>query len=223
VKTWGLRMPNLNVLLAAPLAALAIAALATAAPIVVGISEYEPSGMGEVQRLAEARQVEALELQLELQEDPRPLGTVIVRGVAVGLIGGLLLGIILELPWRGLVFTELSGRRFVYAALVAAGLAGLWGLPLQLLVGVVGSYGTAAATVAVFSYAVLGVPLAWLRARTGSILPGAVLAVTLTALGDLTRLATAGGSHLQLELCSLAVIGLLAAGALIWPPKDMSG
>jgi hypothetical protein len=218
-RSWGLRMAPVTTLLAAPLVALGLAALATALPMVLGISEYEPSGMGEVQRLAEARSVEALELQLELADRPAPLRREILSGLVAGIVLGLLFAPILELPWRGLMLTELSRLGFARAALFPAIVAGLWWLPFQLLVGMVGYHSAGAAAVSVLSYALLGVPLAWLRVHTGSILPAGILAVGVSALSELPRLATAGGSHLQLELCSLAAVGLLAAGALIFPPK----
>ncbi|MFW5867268.1 MAG: type II CAAX prenyl endopeptidase Rce1 family protein [Armatimonadota bacterium] len=221
-RSWGLRMAPLSTLLTAPLVALAIALMATALPIALGISEFEPSGMGEVQRLAEARSVEALELQLKLADESRPLGREIVGGLVAGLLLGLLFAPVIELPWRGLVLTELARTGFARAALITAVLAGLWWLPFQLFVGMVGFHSPGAAAVSVMSYALLGVPLAWVRVRTGSILPASVLAVGVSALSELPRLATAGGTHLQLELCSLAAVGLLAAGALLWPPKDSS-
>ncbi len=223
VQSRGLRMAPATTLLTAPLVALALALLATGLPVILGISEFEPSGMGEVQRLAEERSVEALELKLDLDEQPRPLGSAVVRGLLVGVIAGLIFAPIVELPWRGLLFTELSGRGFAYAAVVSAALSALWWLPFQLLVGMAGFHGTAAAAVGVGSWALLGGPLAWARVRTGSILPGAILAVSDSAPSDIPRLATAGGSHLQLELCGLAAVGLLAAAALIWPPKTGRG
>lgn len=219
LRVWGMRIAPLSTLLTAPLVALALAVVATALPILTGISEFDPSGMGEVHRLIEARSVEALELQLELADNPRPLGTEVARGLITGLVLGLLFAPVIELPWRGLVLTELSHRGFARAATAAALLAGLWWLPFQLLVGMAGFHSAGAATVSVVSYALLGVPLAWARMRTGSILPAAILGVTLSSLSDLPRLATAGGSHLQLELCALAAVGLLAAGALLWPPR----
>lgn len=218
-KSWGLRMAPVSTLLTAPLVALALAVFATALPIVIGISEYEPSGMGEVQRLAEARSVEALELQLDLVDRPAPVRQEVLNGLVAGLVLGLLFAPILELPWRGLMLTELSRLGFARAALVPAVMAGLWWLPFQLLVGMVGYHTAGAAAVSVVSYALLGVPLAWIRVRTGSILPAGILAVGVSALSELPRLATAGGSHLQLELCSLAAVGLLAGAALFFPPK----
>ncbi|MGI5818300.1 MAG: CPBP family intramembrane glutamic endopeptidase [Armatimonadota bacterium] len=220
LRDWGLRMAPVSALLAAPLVGLALALVATALPILVGISEFEPSGMGEVQRLAEARSIQALELQIELADQPRPLGPKIAGGLLAGLLLGLLFAPVIELPWRGLMLTELSGRGFARAALIPAALAGLWWLPYQLLVGMVGYHGTGAAAVGIVSYALLGVPLAWVRVKTGSILPAGVLAVTVSALSELPRLATAGGTHLELELCALAVVGLLAGAALLWPPRS---
>ncbi len=220
MKSWGLQMAPLSTLLIAPLVGLALALLATALPIAIGISEFEPSGMGEVQRLAQAQNIEALELQLELADVERPLGREVVSGLVSGLLLGLLFAAIIELPWRGLALTELSGRGFAHAALVPAVLAGLWWLPYQLLVGMIGYHGGGAAVVGIASYALLGVPLAWARLKTGSILPAGILAVTVSALSELPRLATAGGTHLQLELCGLAAVGLLAAGALLRPPKE---
>ncbi|MFP4250508.1 MAG: CPBP family intramembrane glutamic endopeptidase [Armatimonadota bacterium] len=220
MKTWGLQMAPLSTLLVAPLVGLALAVLATALPIIIGIGEFEPSGMGEVQRLAEARSIEALELQLELADSQRPLGREVVSGLVSGLLLGLLFAAIIELPWRGLALTELSGRGFAYAALIPAVLAGLWWLPYQLLVGMVGYHGAGPAVVGIASYALLGVPLAWARLKTGSILPAGILAVTVSTLSELPRLATAGGTHLQLELCGLGAVALLAGAALLWPPKE---
>lgn len=132
---------------------------------------------------------------------------------------GVLLAPIIELPWRGLVFSELSGRGFAHAALVSAGLAALWWLPFWLIAGTGGFRSPGAVVAFAGAYALLGMPMAWARARTGSIVPGSILAVAVSALSALPRLATAGGTHLQLELCALAAIGLLAAGALLWPPN----
>lgn len=219
LRSWGLQLGSVSALLAAPLVGLAVALIATALPIAVGISEFEPSGMGEVERLVQARSIEALELQLQLADDPRPLGNRIMSGLIAGLLLGVIFAPILELPWRGLVVTELSGRGFARSALTAGVLAGLWWLPYQLLVGMVGYHGVGAAVVGIASYALLGIPLAWARVKTGSILPAGVLAVTVSSLNQLPGLATAGGTHLQLELCALAAVGLLAGAALLWPPR----
>jgi len=222
-RLWGLRMAPLSAILTAPLVGLALALVATALPIAAGISEFEPSGMGEVQRLAEEHSVEALELQLKLADEQRPLGREVVSGLIAGLLLGIVFAPIIELPWRGLVLSELSGLGFARAAVFPAVLAGLWWLPFQLLVGMVGFHSPGAAAVSVVSYALLGVPLAWVRVKTGSILPAGVLAVSVSAFSELPRMATAGGSHLALELCSLAAVALLAGAALLWPPKPTDG
>ncbi len=218
VRSWGLRMPSINALLIAPLVALVVAIVATALPIAFGISDFDPTGAGEVQRLAEAHSIDALTLQLELADDPQPVRSALVRGLLAGVLFGVLLAPIIELPWRGLVFTELSARGFAHAALVSAGLAALWWLPFWLLAGTGGFRSPSAVLAFGGAYALLGLPMAWARARTGSIVPGSMLAVAVSALSALPRLATAGGTHLQLELCALVAVALLAAGALLWPP-----
>lgn len=219
LRSWGLRMPALTTVLIMPLVALTLAILATALPIALGISAFDPSGAGEVERLANARSIEALTLQLELAEDPQPLRAVVWRGLIAGLVLGVVLAPIIELPWRGLVLTELSPLGVARATLLAALLAALWWLPLWLLVGTGGFRSTGAVLAFAGTYALLGIPMAWVRLRSGSIIPASVLALSLSALSSLPRLATAGGTHLQLELCSLAAVGLLAAAALIWPPR----
>ncbi|HCA48516.1 MAG TPA: hypothetical protein DEP45_14530 [Armatimonadetes bacterium] len=219
LRLWGLRMPAVSTLLVMPLVALALAAVATALPILVGISDFDPSGAGEVERLANARSIEALTLQLELAEDPQPLKATVLRGLIVGTLFGVLLAPIIELPWRGLVLTELSPPGFARAALATSVLAALWWLPLWLLVGTGGFRSAGAVLAFAAAYALLGIPMAWVRLRSGSVIPGSVLAVSLSALSSLPRLATSGGTHLQLELCSLAAVGLLAAAALLWPPR----
>lgn len=221
VNSWGLRMAPVSTLLTMPLVGLALVILATALPIAVGISEFDPSGEGEVRRLAEARSVEALELQLDLADSPQPLRRTLMRGLIAGLVFGLLLGPVVELPWRGLVFSELSGRGFAHAALVSAGLTAVWWLPFWLLVGA-GFHSTGAALAFSAAYGLLGIAMAWVRARTGSILPAGILAVTVSALSEMPRLSTAGGTHLQLELCFLAAVGLLAGATLLWPPQELA-
>ena len=219
LRSWGLRMPALTTVLIMPLVALTLAILATALPIALGIRAFDPSGAGAVERLANARSIEALTLQLELAENPQPLRAVVWRGLIAGLVLGVVLAPVIELPWRGLVLTELSPAGFARAALLAAFLAALWWLPLWLLVGTGGFRSTGAVLAFAGTYALLGIPMAWVRLRSGSIIPASVLALSLSALSSLPRLATAGGTHLQLELCSLAAVGLLAAAALIWPPR----
>lgn len=219
LRRWGLRWPGLTPLLIAPLVALGLALLATALPVILGISEFEPSGMGEVQRLAEEQRIEALELKLQLEDE----GAVLSRKIGVRLLGGLILGLlfapIIELPWRGLLLTGLSGHRFAIASLTAGAVAAAWWLPHELLVGSAGVHGSGIWAVTLISYALLGIPLAWARIQTDSILPAGVLAVTVSAMSEIPALATAGGSHLQLELCGMAAVGLLAAAAIIWQPK----
>lgn len=216
---WALRLPNAASLLIAPLIALTLAAFATALPVLLGISEFDPSGMGEVQRLAEEHRIEALNLKLNIDEYGSPLRARIAVGLVAGMLLGLLLAPIIELPWRGLLLGELAHRGFAAAALLSAGLAALWWLPLQLWVDLAGRPTTALAAVTLLTYALLGVPLAWARLRTGSILPGSALLVTAAALSHVPALALSGGSRLQLDLCALAAVALLAGAALILSPR----
>ncbi|MGC9318647.1 MAG: CPBP family glutamic-type intramembrane protease [Armatimonadota bacterium] len=220
-RRWGLRVGHAGqAVLVAPLVALAMAALATALPIAAGVGRLDLSAMGQVQRLGEAgRFEEALEEKLDRDESPHPIGTRVVSGLLTGLIFGVLLAPIVELPWRGLLQTELRWLGFARSSLLVGVLAAAWWLPvlacgpgcrpeLPLL-------GTWLATLAL-----LGVPLSWLRLSAGSIIPASVLAASWASLSELPLMAVRGGTELQIEVAKLAAVALVAGAALVWSPRQ---
>ncbi len=217
-RDWGLRTPPVTTLLLAPLVSLALVVLATTVPVLIGISQFDPSGAGEVERLASERRTEALELKLDIDEYGSPLRGRIVVGLITGTVLGLILAPVVELPWRGLLLTELSARGYLKAVLASSALAALWWLPLQLQVDLVAG-GAPFGIVRLLSYALICVPLSWLRTQTDSILPGSMLLVTAVALSHIPALALRGGDRLQIQLCALAVVGVIAGLALIFPPR----
>lgn len=221
-RSWGLRIPSATALLFAPLIALALTAFATAMPVLSGVSRLDLTAAGEVQRLAEEHRTESLELLLEIEEHGAVLRGRIVTGLIAGVILGLLIAPIVELPWRGLLFSELEGRSFARPALLSAAMATLWWLPLQLWGDLAGPAGGSLSAIMLLSYALLCVPLAWARAQTGSIIPGGVLLATCAALSHVPALALSGGTRLQIDLFMLATVALLAGVALIWPPEAQS-
>ncbi len=218
-KRWGLRAGRAGqAVLFAPLVALAIALVATGLPIITGIAELDTSGMGQVQRLGEAgRFEEALETRLE-REEGLPLVNEVAQALVVGLIAGVLLAPIVELPWRGLLQTELLSLGFAGSSLLAGALAALFWLPM-LVSGPFVSGGVARLVVWLATLATMGPVLSWARLATGSIFPGSVVAATWASLADLPPLALSGGSELQIALAQFAAMALLAGAALIWPPK----
>ena len=216
---WGLCWPGITPILLAPLVALAIIAFATSLPVLFGISELELSGMGEVQRLAEEHRPEALELHLELQDSGSPVRAQIVVGLIGGMVLGLLVALLIELPWRGLLLTELSGHNYARSGLMSAAIAALWWFPLQLGTDVIERPGTSLAAVTLLTYAFTGVLLAWMRLHTGSIYPGGVLLAAGVALSPIPSHALIGGSRLQIQLFLLATVALVAAASFFLPPR----
>ncbi|MEA3401090.1 MAG: hypothetical protein U9R79_07595 [Armatimonadota bacterium] len=220
-RRWGLRVGRSGqAVLVTPLVALAVAMLATALPIAAGIGRLDLSGMGHVQRLGEAgRFEEALEEKLDREDSPYPVGARVVSGLVTGLILGVLLAPIVELPWRGLLQTELAWLGFARSSLLVGVLAAAWWLP-ALACGPDDQPGLPLLGVWLGTVALLGVPLSWLRLSTGSIIPASVLAASWASLGELPLMAVRGGTELQIEIAKLGAVALLAGAALVWPPRS---
>ncbi len=219
LRAHGLRWPGASTILVAPFVGLALMLMATALPLIVGIGRFDPAGMGEVQRLGDAKRfVEALEHKLRIEEGVQPLLREVAGGLAGGLLMGLLLAPFVEFPWRGVLQSQLIGLGFAVSSAAAALAAALWWSAPMLLTPLVAGEDRSALPVRVATYALLGLVLSWARVATGSVLPGGVIVATTSALHDLPLMAVRGGTHLQMELCMLVAVALLAIPAVLRPP-----
>jgi len=204
----------------APLMALGLTGIATLLPVAAGIGRLDPSGVGEVQRLAESgRFVEALELRLDLEERNAPLLHEVATGLLVGVTIGLLVALGTELGWRGLLDTELSHLGGAWSGLACGVIAAAWWAPILPMAVAAGDTDWPGAVLRLASYALLGIVLSWSRAATGSVLTPAALVATWAALGDVPLMALSGGTHLQIGACRLiaivlAVVLLLSSRAI---------
>jgi len=94
-----------------------------------------------------------------------------------GLIASIVLALGEEIGWRGLLVPELATRLgFMQTALLSGGIWSLWHLPLILFYG----YRSDAPLGYALLWGVVGMvavsfPLAWLRLRSGSLWPAAIL------------------------------------------------
>lgn len=200
----------------APLMALGLTVLATLLPVLAGVSSFDRTGMGQVQRLGDGgRFVEALELKLDLQAQQAPVLHATAKGLVLGVTLGLLLAMGTELAWRGLLHTELRPLGEASTALLGGVLAAAWWAPLLPLAVAAGDTGWPEAVLRLGAYAVLGVVLSWARASSGSVLVPAALVATWMALGEVPPMALRGGSLLQIETARLAAVVLVALGVLV--------
>ena len=200
----------------APLMALGLTALTTLLPLVARVAEYDPGGMGEVERLgAEGRFVEALELKLDLEGRPAALPRRVASGLLLGVTLGLLVALGTELGWRGLLLTELGHLGPARSGLGCGLIAAAWWAPMASVAVAAGETDWPGAVLRLTSYALLGIVLAWARRASGSVLTSAALVGTWATLGGAPALATAGGTRLQLEIARLAAVVIVAVALLI--------
>ncbi len=200
----------------APLVALVLTGLATLLPVIARVAEFDLRGTGEIERLgAEGRFVEALELKLDLEEDPTPMPRRVASGLLLGVTLGLLVALGTELGWRGLLLTELSHLGAAWTGLVCGAVAAVWCAPMVWVAVSAGETDWSGAVLRLTAYALLGVVLAWTRTVTGSVLPPAALVGTWATLGGVPALAISGGTHLQLEISRLAAVAIVAVALLI--------
>jgi len=200
----------------APMVALVLSGLATLLPVIAGVAEFDLRGTGEVERLgAEGRFVEALELKLDLEEDPAPVPRRIASGLLLGVTLGLLVALGTELGWRGLLLTELGQLGPAWTGLVCGAIAAVWCAPLVWVAVAAGETDWSGAVLRLTAYALLGIVLAWARTATASVLTPAALVGTWATLGGVPALAISGGTHLQLEVARLAAVAIVAVALLI--------
>jgi hypothetical protein len=220
VREWGYRVPSGGlIVLLAPLVALAVQLGAIALAVGAGQGEFDASGRAQVQRLTRDRDFrDAIETSYELSEKTNPALRRALLGMLAGLVVGAAAAPIVEIGWRGLLHTELRWTGFAACSLVVGLLAAAWWAPCVVTAPMAGAQ-TPAAAVRLGALALLGVPLAWLRETTGSIIPAAVFTASWVALLELPLMMVRGASDLQIALMTFAATGLLAGAALLRPPK----
>lgn len=200
----------------APLMALGLTVLTILLPIVAGVSSFDRTGMGQVQRLGAAgRFVEALELKLDLEAQHAPLLRAMAQGLVIGVTLGLLVALGTELAWRGLLHVELQPLGQAWAALIGGLVAAVWWAPVLPTAVATGDTTWPEAILRLGSYAILGIVLSWAREATGSVLVSAALAATWMALSGVVPMALSGGSLLHIEFARLVVVVAVAVGLLM--------
>ncbi|MFW6156002.1 MAG: type II CAAX prenyl endopeptidase Rce1 family protein, partial [Armatimonadota bacterium] len=160
---------------------------------------------------------DAWETEYELQSTINPALRRMMVGVIAGLVIGAVASPIIEIAWRGLLYTELRWMGFAPSSLLVGVLAAVWWVPC-LIMAPMGGAQTLTAGVRLAALALMGVPLAWLREATRSIIPGAVLVTSWVALLELPPMMLLDVSDLQTALITFTATGLLAGLALMWPP-----
>ncbi len=200
----------------APLMALGLTVLTILLPIAAGVSHFDRTGMGQVQRLGAAgRFVEALELKLDLEAQHAPLLRAVAKGLVIGVTLGLLVALGTELAWRGLLHVELQPLGRAWTALIGGLVAAVWWAPVLPTAVATGDATWPEAILRLGSYAVLGIVLSWAREATGSVLVPAALAATWMALSGVVPMALSGGSLLHIEFARLVVVVAVAVGLLM--------
>ncbi len=218
ITEWGLRTPRGLIVLLAPMVALAIQLTAIALTVGSGIGRFDATGTAQIERLTEQKEyTDAWETEYELQSTMNPALRRMVVGVIAGLVIGAAASPIIEIAWRGLLYTELRWIGFARCSLLVGVLAAAWWVPCLIMAPMAGAQ-TLTAGVRLAALALLGVPLAWLREATRSIIPGAVLVTSWVALLELPPMMVLDASDLQTALTTFTATGLLAGAALMRPP-----
>jgi membrane protease YdiL (CAAX protease family) len=145
---------------------------------------------------------EAVESFVASTPAARSLPSALALTLTVGIAGSALISVGEEVGWRGLLAPHVTAQLGFIAATVVTGLIwGVWHLPMILWGGYDGG-GAQASEIACFMVmtVTLSAPMAWLRMKSGSLFPCAVLhgSHNLVILGLMDRLTERGPSDITM-------------------------
>jgi len=221
---YGLRVPVRWELVLAPLAPMVITALTVLAATLLGFGELDLSGHALVERMQAQGQGQVAELAAS-QLDKLPINVILLAFLAAPVAGFTingLFGLGEELGWRGFLQRELAPLGFGRASALIGAIWGFWHAPLILLGHNFPEHPRLGVLVMTVACVPLGIVISWVTLRAQTVIGAAVAHGTLNALAGVPMMSLRGGTNLeilQLGYAGIAATVLLAAAALIWPPR----
>lgn len=224
LREYGVRFPRRWELVLAPLLPMVITMLTVVAALLLGFADFDPSGMGYIERLRAQGAGELADVAAE-QVSRLPINVVLLAFLGAPVAGFTINGLFAfgeELGWRGLLQRELAPLGFGRASALIGAIWGLWHAPLILLGHNFPDHPRLGVVVMTGACVLLGILISWVTLRAQTVFAAAIAHGTLNALAGVPMMALRGGANieiLQLGYAGMAAMLPLAIAALIWPPR----
>jgi len=225
LRDYGVRMPRRWELALAPLVPMVIAGLCVVFAVLLDFGEFDPTGVGLVERMEAQGQAETADV-VARGIDSLPINVILLAFLSAPIAGFTMNGLFAfgeELGWRGLLQRELAPLGFARASALIGVVWGLWHAPLILLGHNFPEHPRLGVLVMAVACVPLGIVFSWPALRAGNVFAAAVAHGTFNALAGVPLMAVRGGTNLEVSIvgyAGIAAMVVLAIPALIWRPRS---